>query len=67
MGTRLLYVDTNKTIYNRFTRDHTDEYNELLHANLADSRKLLYRIHCSQDDHEEYLYTIGGINKDEYI
>lgn len=67
MGTRLIYTDIKATQFNRFTRDHTDEYNELLHANLADSRKLLYAIHCSQEDHEEYLYTIGGINKDEYI
>lgn len=67
MGTRLIYIDTNTTQFYRFTRDHTDEYSELLHANLADNRKLLYMIHCSQEDHEEYLYTIGGIIKDEYI
>lgn len=67
MGTWLIYTDTNTTLFNRFTRDYTDEYNEILHANLANSRKLLYAIHCSQEDHEEYLYTIGGITKDEYI
>lgn len=63
----MTYYGPEQTIFLRYAMDHTDEYNELLHANLADSRKLLYMMRCSQEDHEEYLYTIGGINKNEYI
>lgn len=55
------------TAFTRYAVDHTDEYNELLHTHLPNFKKLLWMLHVSQEDHEEYLYTIGGINKDEYI
>ena len=63
----MTYYGAEQTIFLRYAMDHTDEYNELLHAHMYNMRKLLWQLHVSQEDHEEYLYTIGGINKDEYI